>query len=167
MDTEQTRKGGALWIPASTLVDASREAAEKAHVLARNSLCFCYCQRQNIRLDALYTWPGRVPLLLLCQEFMVWAVLELSLTVRIIIQDSDQPNLLRKTKSFPKKEIASLPCMPLWELGLPECRKQKVLQEDRLFCPHPSCEKSSPFPDSESNLTQFRRMQTFQGSAMW
>lgn len=130
MDTEQTRKGGALWIPASTLVDASREAAEKAHVPARNSLCFCCCRRQNIRLHALYTWPGRVPLPLLCQEDMLWAVFELSLTVRIIVQDSGQPNLLRKTKSLPKKETASLPCVPQWELDLPDCRKQKVLQLD-------------------------------------
>lgn len=129
MDTEQTRKGGALWIPASTLVDASRGAAEKAHVLAQNSFCFCCCPRQSIRLHALYTWPGRVPLLWLCQEDM-WAVLELSLTVSIIVQDSGQPNLLRKTKPSPKSETASLLCVPPWELDLPGCRKQKVLQED-------------------------------------
>jgi len=65
METKSTQKGGTLCIPAETVVDASGEAAEKAHVLSGNSLLFCCCGRQNTRLNGPYTWPRRAFLLLL------------------------------------------------------------------------------------------------------
>lgn len=142
METKSTQKGGTLCIPAAAVLDASREAAGKAHVLSRNSLHFCCHRRRNTRLDGPYTWPRRAFLLLLPQEGMVQVVLTCSVRINYLRLRSAKP-VQKKQKVF---WTASLPGVPLnggWELGHTECGKKKTLNRiQRLFClHHPSCQK--------------------------
>lgn len=99
---------------------------------------------------------------------MLWAVLELSLNIRIIVQTHVSQTCLEKQNLFLKKRL--LPC-PVCHCGnwisLTAKSKRYYRKIQRLFCPHPSCQKNSSFPAPESNLILFRRMQTFQDSAMW
>lgn len=123
MDTEQIRKGGALWIPACTLVDASREAAEKAHMLAGNSLCFAAVKGR------ISGWVPCTPDLggchFSCSVRRTCCGLFLnSLAVRIIVPDSGQTSLLRKKIFSWKRDCFPALCATV-RIGSPWLQKAK------------------------------------------
>lgn len=168
METKSTQKGGTLCIPAAAVLDASREAAGKAHVLSRNSLHFCCHRRRNTRLDGPYTWPRQAFLLLLHQEGMVQVVLTCSVRINYL--------RLRSAKPVQKKTKSVLDCFPArcateWRVGTGShwVRKEKDTEQDtEVILPTSSIlSENAPFPAPENSVSLFRRTQAFQGATAW